>query len=252
MMKKRKIFGIGAAILVILIAVVPAVNAISLETKTTKYTYIKDPYEKADFNKILDILEKYEEEISEIDAYIKDYIDTYGYLDNNFELPYGLKEKYETILKEGNVKQPEEQEINKAYIFYPKLKNTLYKIYKFLKLDYKDPYITPTVGGGKTDYKRVWIIPYISYIDQIWLDSTMVFWICKTIGPMGLAAIGIILILSGVGAPIGIAFTIASLITDIGFDQIYEMGKESGIYAEITESFMYDPIPPILTYIGPQ
>jgi len=250
-MKKRKVIGIGAAVLVMLLSIIPVVNAVSIETRNIEYE--KDSYDTNDLDKITDAIIKYEKEIREIESYIEEYIEKYGYLDDNFELPYELQEKYETILKEGNIENPEQTEISKkAYTFYPKFETMIDKIYKLLKIDFKNPYVTPTVGGGKTDYKRFWIVPYVAYVDQIWIDSTTLFWICKTIGPIGFAAIGIALTLSGVGAPIAIGFAVGSLLSGFGLDQLYEMGRETGIYAEITELFMYDTIPPILTYIGPQ
>jgi len=253
MMKKRKILGIGAVVLMILTVVIPAVNAVSIETNKTNYND-KISKNKIDFDKIQYILEKYKKEIDEIDRYIQEYIEKNGYIDINFELTDELKEKYETIIKEGNI-DPAEQETTKVknnrYLTFPKLKKIIKSFSNYLKPELKnqDPY---PCGGGKTDYKRNWIIPYMSYIDQIWLDSDVVFWICKTLGPVGLAAIGIVLTLSGVGAPVAIGFTIASLFTGFGLDQLYELGRENGLYAEITEIFMYDSVPPVLTYIDSQ
>jgi len=256
-MKKTKIFGIGAGILLMLLALFPAINALSIETNTTRSNILQE--ENIDYEQILYIIQKYEKEINEIEEYINDYIDKHGFIDIYFELPEDLKEKYETILKEGNVEIPKDQAINyfknKPCLKLSIFSNIVKRFYNYLKINSKNPFAIgddPYPCGGKTDYNRVWIIPYVAYVDQVWLDSTLVFWICKTLGPIGFAAIGIALTLSGVGAPIAIAFAIGSLLSGFGLDQIYEMGRETGLYCEITDVFMYDTIPPILTYMGPQ
>lgn len=259
---KKKVFGIGAASLLLLIGFIPATTSgVFLEEvsfSTNSKILITD--NEIDWDKILVILKNHEAEIKEINQYVQRYISEHGHLDENFILPVHLEEKLDVIIKECGGKPPQGQ--NKVRVgdrsIISCLVQGLSKLINYFKTKqnlFLSKSTLVNIYGGKTDYEREWItffgIP-IGYIDKIWLDSGAVYWICKVMGPMGLAAIAIVLILTGVGATISIAFVIASLLTGYGLDEIYEMGRENGIYAEITDPFIYDTIPAVLTYLGSQ
>jgi hypothetical protein len=81
MRKKFKLFGIGAAVLLITLAFMPCINA---EQQTVEQ-----------------VLESYEDEIEDIQDYVDDYIDANGGIDEDFELTSGLQDTLDEIVDDA-------------------------------------------------------------------------------------------------------------------------------------------------------
>lgn len=105
-MKKNKVFGIGAVVLMILLALMPAVYGISLKTNSMPYKYNNLPINKGDTrNEILDIFDRYKTDIDEINQYVEEYIKKNGCIDENFELTDDLQIKFDAILYEIHIEK---------------------------------------------------------------------------------------------------------------------------------------------------
>lgn len=108
-----------------------------------------------------------------------------------------------------------------------------------------------SIGGGKTDFKFEYLkILWFTYgwKAEFWISHSDMLWI-EGLDALGLFIIGILLTLTGVGAPAGIAFCIAGFLHSIGFLALNEIDQGNGIYGRIIDIFS---LPPFLTYIGPQ
>lgn len=107
------------------------------------------------------------------------------------------------------------------------------------------------IGGGKTDFKFEYLtILWFTYgwKAEFWISHSDMLWV-EGLDALGLFIIGILLTLTGVGAPAGIAFCIAGFLHSIGFLALNEIDQGNGIYGRIIDLFS---LPPVLTYIGPQ
>ena len=220
--KAKKIFGLGTVFFLVAIltssaTAVPVTQNEAIET------------EKQD--EISKLIDDYRYDLEELNAYLKEYIQNadnknLAKISNIDEiLPYDLKIKYQNI-------ENEFKEITKT--------NDI-----------------STKSGGKTDFNINWITinlliwkQTIGYRAYFWICHQDIVWL-QVMNAAGLFVVGLLLILTGVGAPAGIAFCIIGLLDALGFIALNELDEGNGIYGSIFDLYI-DPFPAVLTYLGPQ
>ena len=253
MRKTVKLFGFGAAVLLLLLAAVPAVyGGQNLELVTRSEETQQDFYEggiveevqqdfydggmiegvpgdTVDFDGIEAILDYYQEDIDEIDQYVEDYIAEYGSIDDNFELSPYLQVKFDAIIEEINdlINDDEFEQDNQGQGL--------------------------PLGGGvtKVDWEFVWIWFLPAWLIHIWLDDFWTIFIFETLGPVGLATIAILLIIASAGALASVAWVLASLLLGFGFSEILAINQGNGIIIHYVD-FIIPGIPDFIADIEAQ
>ena len=219
--KTKKIFGIGTIFFLVAI-----LTSSATAVPITQNEAVESEKEE-ELNQLISI---YRDDLEDINQYLENYIQ------NN---------------KKGLEKINEIKDIlpYDLYIKYENFENQYREITKRGNL--------LTKSGGKTDFNINWIT--IGFL--IWKQTIgyrAYFWIChqdmvwlQVMNAAGLFIVGLLLILTGVGAPAGIAFCIVGLLDALGFISLNEIDQGNGIKGSIFDLYI-DPFPAVLTYLGPQ
>jgi len=190
-MKKLKIFGFGAAALMVLLAVTPAVNSIPIKTGG-----------KMSIEEVLQIFEQHNDAITEIETYIQDYISENGSIDENFTLPPYLETKYYATVTDL------QNYVNDHQGGAPSIG-----------------------GGNKNGFEIEIFQDILGYglRYKLWLDHFWTT-VLNYLGPAGSAAVAIIVTLVSGGLAAPIAVTIAGLLITFGIDALCDLDEGFGIY----------------------
>lgn len=221
MKKTMKIFGIGAAVLMIILCATPMAYSTSTVIKTVRIQHEEAiattdnivgvttvtegiPSDSFDSQALDQIFIQYQAEIEEIDQYIADYIAIHGGIGNNFALPPDLQASYDIILSEiwGLIGYGSgESNVGMIQLTQRQSQSII------------GEQINPVPLGGINKVESYlffdWLGPGMFY--RIWLDSG---WSSRIVqyGPVSLALVALCLFFASAGTLATVAFSLASLI----------------------------------------
>jgi hypothetical protein len=190
--------------------------------------------EKEGLDEILDelndLINEYKDELNKAEEYCQNCIE---------KIRQNKKTPYDKYFKE--------KEFNE--IFPENIQDKFFEIKN--KINRWDE-INSGTSGGKTDFETEnieWWIFVVGMIMKFWISHSDLLFL-SIYNEIGFLIVGVILIFSGVGMPIGLILLLADVLIGFGFISLNELDQGKGIYGEIVDLIFFPH--PILTYIGPQ